>query len=185
MLKPFQAALSARRAQDPEGFVCAFFITAEVMGILPVEGHPSAAELEALLDQLDRHQTYLLRVVLDIMASIPDACMAAARWELRATAPKQRIRRKLASFDLSVLRLINSRADADVRVTAELFQRFRALPPALRRAVPDSTGADLPLLPLQWIEGVIDDGTLSIPRKAVVIHQLRLGMTPADLVAAS
>ncbi|MCP4653948.1 MAG: hypothetical protein GY856_00875 [bacterium] len=201
MLAPFQTALSAGRAQDPERFgrytptwsglaewvrrpyddgpeefwlhVCAFFISAEVMGSLPVEGYPSAAELEALLDHLDRHQTHLLPAVLEIMASIPVACMAAASWDLRETTREQRIRRKLASFDLSVLRLINSRAPEDLRKTAELFQLFRALPPYLREAVPDSTAADLPLLRLLEIEEVLDDGTLSIPRKAVVIHQLR------------
>jgi len=211
LLQPFKTALSARRAQDPEDFdrntptwreladwvrrpnadgpeefwlhVCAFFISAEVMGRLLVSGQPSEAELEALLDHLDRHQTYLLPAVLEIMASIPEARIAAARWKLLETTPQQRIRRQLAAFDLAVLRLINSRAPDDVRLTAELCERFRALPPALREAVPDCTSVDLPLD--RWLEigEVLADRRLSIPRKAVEIHQLRLGMTPADLAA--
>ncbi len=85
-----------------------------------------------------------------------------------------RIRRKLAALDVNVLRLMNSADPCDVRVTAELFEQFRALPPDLQDAVPDS--ADLTLNRLLEIEKVLDDDTLPIPRKAVLIHQLRLGM---------
>ncbi|MCP4548650.1 MAG: hypothetical protein GY835_19510, partial [bacterium] len=112
----------------------------------------------------------------------PVARIVAARWLLHETTPEQRIRRKLAAFDLSVVRLINSDDPDDVPVVAELFEFFRALPPDLQEAVPDSTGADLPLL--LKIEQVLDDGTLPIPRKAVLIHQLRLGKTLAELAAA-
>ncbi len=89
--------------------------------------------------------------------------------------PQLRIRRRLAAFDVEVLRLIAGDA-------TELFEKFRALPPDLRNAVPDS--ADLTLNRLLEIEKVLDADTLPIPRKAVLIHQLRLGMTLAELAAA-
>ncbi len=92
-------------------------------------------------------------------------------------SPHLRIRRKLATFDVAVLRVINSNAPGDVRVTAELFESFRALPENLGKAVPDSTCAGLSLPRLLEIEEFLDDVTLPIPRKAVLIHQLRLGMT--------
>ena len=98
-------------------------------------------------------------------------------------SPHQRIRRKLARFDLAILRLINSDDPFDVRVTAELFAAFRAVPPDLREAVPDITCAGLSLLRLLEIEEILDDGTLPIPRKAVLIHLLLLGKPIAELAA--
>ncbi len=98
--------------------------------------------------------------------------------------PQLRIRRRLAAFDLSVVRLIDSRAPADVRIAKEHKQQFSALPRGLGKVVPDSTGAGLSLLRLLEIEEILDDVTLPEPRKAVLIHQLRLGMTIADLAAA-
>lgn len=203
LLEPLRAELMAARAQDPSGFeqgtptwcdlaewirrladkaplvfrahVSAFFAFAEVLGDLLVSGQPSTAEFEAVLDDLDRHQVRLLPAVLELMASIPHTCQTAARWERRETTPQERIARKLASFNAAALRLINSRDTHAAGQTAELFQCFRDLPEPAREAVPVDGVADLPLNLLLAIEQIIDDGELSIPRKAVAVHRLRVG----------
>ncbi len=205
-LEPLRAELAAARAQDPAGFeqgtptwcdlaewirrlaekapsvfgvhVSAFFAFAEVLGELLVSGEPSTADLEAVLDDLDRRQTRLLPAVLELMSSIPETALAAARWELRETHPRERIARKLASFNAAALRLINSGDPGAAGLTAELFQRFRELPATAREAVPVDGVADLPPATLVAIEQVLDDDELSLPRKAVAVHQLRVGGDP-------
>ncbi|MCP4590657.1 MAG: hypothetical protein GY842_07930, partial [bacterium] len=158
--------------------VSAFFAFAEVLGELLVSGQPSTADIEAVLDDLDHQQARLLPAVLELMAAIPHAGLAAARWELRETTPQERIARKLASFNAAALRLINSGDTDAAGLTAELFQFFRELPAPAREAVPVDGVADLPLATLLAIEQIIDDPELSIPRKAVAVHQLRVAASP-------
>jgi len=133
---------------------------------------PTAAELEALLDQVDGHHPELLAGIGQIMATDPGASAVAARWRPPERPPEQVIARKVASFNFLVLKTL-MRADSEAeRLTAELVNAFPNRPLAALEGLPEDTLAELPLDKLVALEQIVDDDCLSLPGKIGAMHKV-------------
>ncbi len=137
---------------------------------------PAAADLEALLEDLDGQQPYLLPAVLRIMKSMPSARAVAERWRPRERTAKEVIVRKYMTFHSRASRLIDRRDAQSLRISKEMVGILDEL--AVDRATvtdPADRLIDLPLEKLRSVERLIEDTGLSIPRRIVAIHQLLMG----------
>lgn len=141
---------------------------------------PTAAELEALLDELDRWCPQLVPGVLNIMTGHPHAGPVAARWQPPEKPREYVIASKLAAFMLRVLEMLlraDARADG---LTAELVESFPQLPLCALDLSPEATLGNLPLETLLALEQVVDDECLSLPGKIGAIHRLLTGPGPVS-----
>ncbi|MCP4664570.1 MAG: hypothetical protein GY856_54995, partial [bacterium] len=141
-------------------------------------GHPTDAELESLLADLDRCQPFLLSDVLKMMAAKPSAGAVASRWRPPERPREEIIARKLASFNRMVFKLL-VKADEDAhRLMDELVEVFRERPKSAPENVLETGFVDLPLGTLLTIEQIIDDERLSITGKIVAVNELLTGDGP-------
>ena len=140
--------------------------------------HPAAAELESLLDDLDRRWPYLLPDVLKMMATTPSAGAVAARWRPPERPREEIIARKLVSFNRMVFKLLAKDDEDAHRFMDELFEVFREHPESAPETVLETGFVDLPLGTLLTIEQIIDDERLSITGKIVAVNELLTGDGP-------
>ncbi len=141
-------------------------------------GQPTDAELESLLADLDRSRPYLLPDVLKMMAAKPSAGALAARWRPPERSRQEIIARKIASFNRVLLKLLTKGAEDADRLLAEPAEMFREHPEFVPDTLLETRFVDLPLGILLAIEEIIDDERLSIPGKAVAVHEQLIGAGP-------